>query len=271
MLEADASLGFTAGVEALPPAFAALRGRFLGVADGLDPGDWGRQSRCELWTVHDVVRHVRDACRLHVGHLRREPDAFLDEPFDARRTPLRWLERSEGESPETTIAELRALGDDEAGALGARLGCVSGEVVTGPYGPLHWTILTTHVLWDAWIHLRGVTASVGGGDPSMPVEDELVALYGLLIASVPAVALGHRFEATVALVTGDGREYGARVQPGRVQLRGQATGREDLHGDLATVVDALAGRGSRIELVLRGEQDVREPLTWLRKVLVPEP
>lgn len=271
MLDADRTAGFTSGLDQVPVALDALRRRFLDVTDGLGAEEWGRQSRCELWTVHDVVRHVRDACRIHVGQLRREASFVPAENFDARRTPQRWLDRSAGERPEDTVGELRALSADEAEALADRLEAYTDDVVTGPYGPVHWTILTTHVFWDAWVHMRDVTECLDGGHPSTPVEDGVVALYGLLLASMPAALRGHRFEATVALTSGDGREHLAFVAPGHVTVQhpgGPATG-VDLRGDLVTVVDALAGRGPDVELVLHGDPAVREPLTWLRPILAP--
>ncbi|MGI9023489.1 MAG: hypothetical protein ACR2HV_09730 [Acidimicrobiales bacterium] len=47
-------------------------------------------------------------------------------------------------------------------------------MVNGPYGPVHWTILSAHVFWDARLHARDVTEVLGGGGHSAPVEDELV-------------------------------------------------------------------------------------------------
>jgi uncharacterized protein (TIGR03083 family) len=45
----------------------AVEAERLGLADlldGLDPGEWERQSLCDGWTVHDVVAHLTLAMRL---------------------------------------------------------------------------------------------------------------------------------------------------------------------------------------------------------------
>lgn len=105
-IEAATAGGFTAGFHLVPVAFRSLRERVVALVDTFDADDWGRQSGCELWTVHDVVRHVRDACAIHVQSLRREGNALLDEPFDNRRTPLRWLERTARELPAKTVDDL---------------------------------------------------------------------------------------------------------------------------------------------------------------------
>lgn len=257
----------------MPLALAAVRARLLGVTDRLTAEDWQSASRCEQWSVHHVLRHVRDACRLHARQLRSPGISILAPGFDARRTPQEWLEPSEGEAPETTAADLRLLVTDEEAVLGARIEGFRDETVMGPYGPAHWTVLTTHVFWDAWLHLRDVTAALGWPDAPTPVEEEVVTLYALLIASMPAALHGHSFTATVDLIGSDARHHLAQVAPGRVSLRsGDApTGDEQLHGDVAPVVDALAGRGPPVPSVLRGDPAALEPLTWLSPILAPAP
>lgn len=269
-LELDAAAGFAAGLDLLPVALAALRNRMLDVCEGLDDDQWQLASRCELWSVHDVVRHVRDACGLHVASLQGEPTPFLPhQRFDARETPLRWLDRTAGQNPADTVAELRQCCAAEERALRGRLQQYTDDVVNAPYGPVHWTVLAAHVFWDAWLHARDVTEVVHVGPASTEAEDELVALYSLLIASVPALRMNRHFDLTVALSCDDGRKYRASITPGRVGLA--TTGRDDgsdLQGELAPVVDALAGRGE-LESVLQGDRELLEPLTWLRSVLAP--
>lgn len=268
MLAAKTETGFTTGFGEVPVALGAMRSRLLEVTSTLDAADWDRPSRCERWTVHDVIRHVRDACRLHTRRLQGLAEAGLFKGFDARTTPARWLERTAGEHPAETVEDLRRLADDEATALSARLAGPGAEVVTGPYGKVHWTILTTHVLWDAWLHVGDVAGPLGLDTPSTPVEDEVVGLYALLIASVPAMLMGRPCDATVGLATEDGQRLSATVRPGRVSLqRGAPLAGEDLRGDLKAVVDSLSGRGPELEAVLHGDPAAREPLTWLRPML----
>lgn len=271
MLEADAAAGFSTGLSQLPVALRSVRARQLDLCRRLAAGDWERQSRCHLWTVHDVVRHVRDGCRRHVEALHggRAP---LDErgPFDARETPLRWLEETASQRPAETVAELSGLCAEEAATLDARLAQGGDDRVEGPYGPVHWTILSAHVFWDAWVHDRDVAQPLGVAYTSSPVEDAVVALYALFIASMPAALRNHPFDVTVALTADDGRAYTASVRPGHVSLRPDDGGSEaTLRGELAAVVDALAGRGTELDAVLHGDEAARKPLSWLRARLLP--
>lgn len=273
VLAADVAAGFNAGSGDVALALRSLRRRQLELCRRLGDLDWQHPSRCELWSVHDVVRHVRDGCRLHVRYLRDGQPAFTsDDPFNARETPLRWLEETASQTPAETMAGLPDLYAEEADALDARMARGGDDRVEAPYGPVHWTILTAHVFWDAWVHDRDVTQPLGAAHASSPVEDGVVALYALLIASMPAAAASHPFEATVALKADEGRAYLVSVRPGHVTLRpDDGSGEAILRGDLAAVVDGLAGRGSELAAVLHGSESAREPLSWLRSRLLPAP
>jgi uncharacterized protein (TIGR03083 family) len=272
MLSADVLAGFGAGLDELPVALRSVRTRQLDLCRRLADDDWGRQSRCHLWTVHDVVRHVRDGCRLHVEWLRTGVSSLHREgPFDARKTPLRWLERTASQAPDETMAELADLCAQEATALDARLARGGDERTDAPYGPAHWTILTAHVFWDAWIHHRDVTQPLGVDHTWSPVEDGMMALYALLIASIPAARLNHPLDVTVELTAGDGHAYQASVRPAQVVVDPedgfyQAT----LRGELVAVVDSLAGRGPEPDAVLHGDPAACEVLSWMRSRLLPE-
>jgi uncharacterized protein (TIGR03083 family) len=262
--------GFSAGFDDVAVALRTGREQLIALTENLAPDDWQRPSRCEVWTVHDVVRHVRDICRLHVTELRGEAHATFDEPFDNRTTPARWLERTSGESPRQTVDDLRALAAEEAHELAARVQDKGRQVIPGPYGPVHWTVLVAHIAWDGWLHERDVTEPLGRPRPSTPAEEAVVSTYGLLIASLPALQAKYSFGVTVALSGGDGRTYIADVAPARVTLRdGNEGGPADLRGDVEGVVDALSGRGADVESVLAGDAQRREPLTWLRPRLRP--
>ncbi|HEX2273407.1 MAG TPA: maleylpyruvate isomerase N-terminal domain-containing protein [Acidimicrobiales bacterium] len=115
MLSADVGAGFGAGLGDLPLALRSLRRRQPELYRRLDADDWERKSRCHLWTVHDVVRHVRDGCRIHVDGLRHGRTRLDREgPFDPRETPLRWLEETALQTPTETVAEPAHLYAEEA-------------------------------------------------------------------------------------------------------------------------------------------------------------
>ena len=91
---------------------------FLALVSDLDQREWQQPSRCHLWCVHDVVRHVRDASKLHLALLHGEPPPFHpDNPFENREAPLAWLAASAGEHPNDTIRDLEHVASAELDAL----------------------------------------------------------------------------------------------------------------------------------------------------------
>ncbi len=73
MLGADLASGFRSGLEVLPVALGHLRARVLAECENISGTDWRLPSRCHVWSVHEVVRHVRDACAIHLASLQGEP------------------------------------------------------------------------------------------------------------------------------------------------------------------------------------------------------
>ena len=145
----------------------------------------------------------------------------------------------------------------------------------GPDGPVHWTVLAAHVLWDGWLHLRDI-----GSHSSTLVKDDVVVLYSLLIASVPAQFGGVPLDVSVDLTGSDGRHLQAVVAPGHVTVRVTGrwnattptrvpTGAEDLHGKLGPVVAALSGREAVLDQVLHGDPGVRGPGGYARSCRQP--
>ena len=271
LLEADRHTGLVAGLPLLRPALAELRTRVVRTLSSLEIDEWLRPSRCERWSVHDVARHTRDVCRIHLARLRRDPAPFpTDRPFDGRTAPLEWLEQTAGETPAETLLDFEQLAAAELDALAARIDVGGGGIEPGPYGSIHWTLLSTHIFWDAWIHERDITKALGRAHPSTPNEDSVAALYGFLVASLPAAFAGHSFQVTVGLKAPTRQRLIVRVTPGSAALRSAGSDEQlELVGELGSVLDGLTGRGSELETVLVGDPATLEPLTWLRAFMVP--
>lgn len=271
VMEADISGGFVTGFPEVYRALEEQRAGFRALVADLEPDEWRRPSRCHLWTVHDVVRHVRDTSKLHLGLLHGDPSPFRpDDPFDNREAPQRWLAQTDGEKPNDTVRDLEQLESAELDALAACMEQGIDRTLSGPYGPIHWTVATAHVFWDTWIHECDITEPLNR--PHLPTlrEDLVAALYGLLVASIPATFAGHPLDTTVRLTTASGRPFTVHLTPRHAVLKPARPGdTTNLQGELATVVDSLAGRGQAPEAVLAGDPAQREPLTRLRTFMVP--
>jgi hypothetical protein len=158
----------------------------------------------------------------------------------------------------------------ELDALNACVERGGDETYVGPYGRAHWTVLSTHVFWDAWLHQRDIAEPLQRPYRATLREDVAAALYALLVASVPATVVDVALDTTVRLTHASGRAFDARVEPGHVTVQpAHPAESTDLEGELASVVDALAGRGPAVESVLTGAPARQQPFTLLRRFMSP--
>jgi uncharacterized protein (TIGR03083 family) len=205
----------------LPPTgpvhpVVAQRRRFQASLADLDDADWQHPSRCDGWTVQDVITHligVNQFWALSVGAgLAGDPTRFL-ATFDPVETPARMVADARGAPPAETLAAftesneaflvlVEGLGDEEMAMF-----------AEAPPGHVAIRQLADHAVWDSWVHERDVFLPLG----RTPVEehDEVVTslryvaalapglglMYGVVDdgdTSVEATDLGERFVVTVA-------------------------------------------------------------------------
>jgi uncharacterized protein (TIGR03083 family) len=234
----------TAGACHLEPqhlvdVFGEQRQRFVAVLQGFGPSDWTAPTRCAEWSAHDVVRHLCDgtAIGVDVGPDDRTLDLTAD--FDPRVTPGRWLAASAGESPAATLGRLTAMTEDLLARTRGRLARGDKFDVHLPYGPMDWTVLLLHWLWDSWIHERDVLLACGADHPTSDDAIGYAAAYGLFLSAAVASMFGDPVQDTLTL-GGDGGGVFDLDNRGAVTL---TVSREHAVGPRAAeITDALAGR-----------------------------
>lgn len=264
--------GLSAGPEAIGAALQRQRSNFVRLISKLDPDAWSAGSRCSAWSVHDVVRHVVNVAELHVGLLSNSPDVarFLRHgPFQPTTTPGLWLQDSPRHSPEETVQTLAGLVEQERKLFAARAAGPEGPLMPAPSGrQLHWSTLSLHMLWDAWIHERDVALALGW-EPESRVEDFVpVTLYGLLIAAGVGMIAGNPPATTIELrdATGSPRYEIGVVEDDVFVAAGVDTAAQG-HGDAAEVLDSLTGRGPDLTQALPAPESVLQSLGVLRHVM----
>jgi len=189
--EGHAVLRFTGPIG--DPSIPLLRqrrrlGAFLG---GLDEEQWSASSRCDRWSVRDVIAHLVGTDQFWLlsaaAALTGAPTRFL-AGFDPALTPAALVDGMQDmpaaevlgrylEGIETLAATLTGL-DEAQWSLPAE--APPGHV------PLH--AMARHALWDAWIHERDVVLPLG----ATPVEEPDEVLECLQYSA----ALGPAFLAT---------------------------------------------------------------------------
>ncbi|HYI61977.1 MAG TPA: maleylpyruvate isomerase family mycothiol-dependent enzyme [Acidimicrobiales bacterium] len=245
------------------PAGPVLRQRRrLGETLGrLDEGQWAAPSRCDGWTVRDVVAHLVGTDQFWVisaaSGLGGEPTRFLAS-FDPVATPPALVDGMGDPGPAEVLASylegVEALAATLSG-LDEQQWSLPAEAPPG-HVPLH--ALASHALWDAWIHERDIVLPLG----LTPVEapDEVRACLRYAAALGPAFLATRGSERTGTLLV-EGTDPALRVV-----VRAGAT---VTVGDEEAPSDAVRLAGPSVELVealsLRRPlpQDVPEDDRWL--------
>lgn len=262
--------GFGQGPDVVLEAFRIQRSMFIDTVSGFVPAAWQAESRCTEWSVHEVVRHVRDVAAVHVERLGG-PRAVFDTrgTFHPATTPATWLAASDGESPADTLRELISLVEEEDRLLTQKVERNPSETMPGPLRrALHWSVFSLHTLWDAWIHERDIMLPLGLAPDHSATGLRLATMYGLLSAAAPASWSGDHVQTTVLLDgSPDGRYEVFPTSAGitRVSVAPLGTVAE-LRGPVGEVLDSLAGRGPELHEVFGVSTPSVTKLALLRKV-----
>ena len=179
--------------------FARQRHRFAAVLQGFGPEDWAAPTRCTDWSAHDVVRHLWDGNMKVAAAGPDDRTLDLTAGFDPRITPGRWPAVSAGESPAVTLSHFLATTDELLAVARGRLAHADSFDVRLPYGPMDWTILLLHALWDSWLHERDILLPRGREQPADDDATVYAAAYGLFIATAVASMSGDQVQEKLTL------------------------------------------------------------------------
>jgi uncharacterized protein (TIGR03083 family) len=172
------------------------RDRLAAALRDLPDDAWAAPSRCDGWSVQDVVAHlagVNQFWALSVAAGRQgEPTRYLTR-FDPVDTPAQLVAAERGKPPSEILAAFEASNR----ALGAAFDGVSGRdwaevVAEAPPGHVSLRCIALHALWDSWVHERDVLLPLGREVVVEP--DEVVGSLRYVAALGPAftVASGPR-------------------------------------------------------------------------------
>jgi len=209
-------------------AYARHRRRFADEVASLTDTDLAVQSRCDKWTVADVLRHGCDVDEWMHAIWSGGPLPFSS--FDPRTTPHESVvarrAQSDLEVRDRYIASAVVMADDVAGSGPARWGLPS----LCPAGVVPWWMSALHVFFDSWVHERDALLPLGRMVPSE--SDETAPVLSWAVSLV-----GH-----VSTDPLDAEVGGLHVvrHDGVVSTHTAAKA----GGDVAAIIDAIAGRGS---------------------------
>ncbi|WP_329454581.1 maleylpyruvate isomerase family mycothiol-dependent enzyme [Streptomyces sp. NBC_01497] len=259
--------GFSDGAESIHRVLVRRRRALVDRLRDVPAAYWQAQSRCSEWTMHQVVRHVRDVARIHVTRLNGDsfPFAAPTRFFDPKTSPGTWLSESEGESPEETVAQLEEITGEEDRLFAARVSAHSDVVATGPLGrKLHWSVNGLHTLWDSWMHERDIFLPLGLDVETSDDELRLMVMYTLLAAAAPSARSGAYVEVTLGLTGSPDGAY--RITHAEDDVLVRTAGTPEISGPVGPVLDSFVGRGPELGDVLGSSAPAVRQLGILRAV-----
>ena len=212
------------------------RERLLSLLRSLDDAQWDAPSRCEKWSVKDVVSHLVGVDRFwdlsFAAGTRGEPTTYLTN-FDPVATPEQMVDGMRALSPRDVLAQFEAA---TLRFLATADGVTDWSLLAeAPPGHVPLCATAMHALWDAWIHERDIVIPLGLEPVADDEEIALALQYAAALSPALAVASGDGGQGalTVAatapdvvftveigdrVVVRDGDGAGARLTGGAVEL-----------------------------------------------------
>ena len=139
----------------------------------LDDAQWAAPSRCQDWSVQDVVAHLvttNQFWALSVTSARDgAPTRFLDG-FDPVVVPAQLVDDARSWSPAQTLERFTRSNQDLADAVADLDDDGWDRLAEAPPGHLSIRLVALHALWDAWIHERDIVLPLGLAPVDEPDE-----------------------------------------------------------------------------------------------------
>jgi uncharacterized protein (TIGR03083 family) len=181
------------------PALPVIRQRRrLGTTlTGLDADQWAAPSRCDGWSVRDVVVHLVSTNQFWEisasAGLTGAPTRFL-ATFDPVASPARMVDDQRSVPWTDVLAQYLETTEALADLLSGLDEGAWATLAEAPPGHVALSAVMAHALWDAWVHERDIVLPLGLHAVEEP--DEIVTALRYAAALGPALGLtgggGHR-------------------------------------------------------------------------------
>ena len=166
------------------------RQRLAKTLAGLNDREWSAPTRCEGWTVQDVVSHLISVNGFWqmstMAGLAGEPTRIL-ENFDPAATPPLLVAPMRALAPSEVLDQFVASNDGYLDVLGALDSDGWATLAESPPGHLPVRLLAAHALWDSWVHERDIALPLGFTPPEE--DDEVISSLRYAAALSPAFAV----------------------------------------------------------------------------------
>ena len=169
------------------------RRRFVERLSELTDEQWAAPSRCEGWTVQDVISHLSTADGFWVVSLGQaaagEPSSYLID-FDPTAAPEALVAPTRATAPAQVLAGFRTGTDAFVAAVEAVDDGAWADMGESPVGHVPLTLVLAHALWDSWLHERDIFVPLGLDVPVEPDELAVATWYSLAIGALEGGLVG---------------------------------------------------------------------------------
>ena len=215
--------------------------------EGLSESDWLSPTRCDSWTVQDVVAHLAGVNAFWHASVRAglagTPTRVL-AGFDPATTPDLMVAPMREQAPKEILDQFVSSNDAFLGVL-AELDDGGWETLAeSPPGHVPIRLLAQHGLWDSWIHERDVALPLGLNPRVEPDEVASCLRYAAALSPAFLISAGHTLAGRFAVEATDASlccvlEVGESVS---VRDDNAPTEVPCLRGAAVTLVEALSIR-----------------------------
>jgi uncharacterized protein (TIGR03083 family) len=221
--------------------------RLQALLASLSDAQWASPSRCEGWTVRDVVSHLTGTNMFWTASIDSgvagTPTRFL-ATFDPVATPAQMVDATRSIPPAETLRQFVDSNQKLFDAVERLDDAGWSATAEAPPGHVSVRVLAHHALWDSWVHERDIALPLGL--EHVAEDDELEACMRYAAALGPAIAyrdIGDRRGALVVDATDPDLHYVVEVGPRVAVHRGPApAGALTIKGRAAEVIDRLSLR-----------------------------
>jgi len=224
------------------------RRRLSDVLATLDERQWATQTRCEGWSVQDVVTHLITTNQFWtisiLAGLAGEPTKFL-VAFDPVQTPAQMVDDMRDMSSADVLARYVETTDALASAVDGLDDDAWSTIAEAPPGHVAIRSLALHALWDAWIHERDVLLPLGIGPVLEPDEIAGSLMYAAALGPAFYASTGSDRRGTLGVVATD-PDLSFVVESGPTVVVRSGPVPADVPcvtGDAVTLVEGLSFRG----------------------------
>jgi uncharacterized protein (TIGR03083 family) len=221
------------------------RRRLEALLAALDDDGWRSPSRCDGWTVQDVVAHLVGVNAFWQGSvsagLAGTPTRLL-VGFDPAATPPLMVDPMRSLTPAEVLDQFVSSNDGFLATIADLDEPGWSTLAESPAGHVPIRLLAHHALWDCWIHERDIALPLGSTPAVEP--DEVLSSLRYAAAVSPALAI------TSGRAYGDGFGGVFTVEATDPELRfGLQVGESVAVRDGLAASDAPCLRGEAVELV----------------------